>query len=114
MFFWLLKFSTERDVLIVCRQHNDKEWEFKEQHAKMRGNIAGGEKILSPPWFQHCGNSAPAVPTPPCTDAAALRRPASAAAWRASLILAEQPTAGDRLRCVTLLLGAGRRYSALR
>jgi len=30
-------------------------------------NIAGGEKILSPPWFQHCGGErpvAPAVPTP--------------------------------------------------
>ena len=41
---------TECDVLIVCthcRQHNDKEWKFKEQHAKMWENIAGGEKILS-------------------------------------------------------------------
>jgi len=24
---------TECDVLIVCRQHNDKEWKFKEQHS---------------------------------------------------------------------------------
>ena len=32
---------TECDVLIVCRQHNDKEWKFKEQHAKMWENIAG-------------------------------------------------------------------------
>jgi len=33
---------TECDVLIVCRHHNDKEWKFKEQHAKMWENIAGG------------------------------------------------------------------------
>jgi len=32
------------------RQHNDKEWKFKEQHAKMWENIAGA--------------SAPVVPTP--------------------------------------------------
>jgi len=47
-------------------------------------------------------------------DAAALRRPASAATWRASLILAEQLTAGDRLRCVTLLLGAIRHCGSRR
>ena len=35
---------TECDVLIVCRQHNDKEWQFKEQHAKMRENIAGAKR----------------------------------------------------------------------
>ena len=59
---------TECDVLIVCRQHNDKEWKFKEQHAKMWENIALVDKILSPPWFQHCGGELPrrphAVPTP--------------------------------------------------
>jgi len=32
---------TQCDVLIVCRQHNDKEWKLKEQHAKMWENIAG-------------------------------------------------------------------------
>ena len=26
------------------------------------GKYYGGERILSPPWFQHCGG--PAVPTP--------------------------------------------------
>ena len=53
---------TECDVLIVCRQHIDKERKFKEQHAKMSGNIAGGEKILSPPWFQHYGGERPRRP----------------------------------------------------
>jgi len=47
---------TESDVLLVCRQHNDKEWKFKEQHAKKCG------KILSPPWFQHCGGERPRRP----------------------------------------------------
>jgi len=58
--------STECDVLIVCRKHNDKEWKFKEQHAKMWENIAGRNDTLAP-WFQHCGAIAPvapAVPTP--------------------------------------------------
>ena len=39
---------TECDVLIVCRQHNDKEWKFKEQHAKMWENIAGAKGTLAP------------------------------------------------------------------
>jgi len=39
-----------------CRQHNDKEWKFKEQHAKM------WENMLSPPWFQHCGGERPRHP----------------------------------------------------
>ena len=50
---------TECDVLIVCRQHNDREWKFKEQYAEMWENIAGGDKILTPPWFQHCGGERP-------------------------------------------------------
>ena len=64
---------TECDVLIVCRQHNDKEWKFKEQHAKVWENIAGGEKILSPPWFQHCGGKRPHRPRR--SDASAKRPP---------------------------------------
>ena len=39
---------TECDVLTVCRQHNDKEWKFKEQHAKMWENIAGAKDTLAP------------------------------------------------------------------
>jgi len=50
---------TDCDVLIVCRRHNDKEWKFKKQHAKMWGEILRGDKILSPPWFQHCGGERP-------------------------------------------------------
>ena len=51
---------TECDVSIVCiRQHNDREWRFKKQHAKMWGKYCGGEKILSPPWFQHCRGERP-------------------------------------------------------
>ena len=55
---------TEYDVLIVCRQHNDKEWKFKEQHAKMWENIAGAKRYsrplgYSPSWFQHCGCERP-------------------------------------------------------
>jgi len=46
----------------VRRQQNDKEWKLKEQHAKMWENIAGGEKKLSPPWFQHCGGERPRRP----------------------------------------------------
>ena len=42
------------------------------------GKYCGGEKILSPPWFQHCGASSrvgPAVPTPlPYTVSSSLRR----------------------------------------
>jgi len=37
----------------VRRQQNDKEWKFKEQHAKMWENIAGASAPV-----------APAVPTP--------------------------------------------------
>jgi len=43
------------------------DWKFKEQHAKNPGKYCGGKKILSPPWFQHCGGKrpvAPAIPTP--------------------------------------------------
>ena len=40
--------STECDVLIVCRKHNDKEWKFKEQHAKMWENIAGAKRYSRP------------------------------------------------------------------
>ena len=57
--------STGCHVLTVCRRHNDKEWKFKEQHAKMWGNIAGAKRCSRPPWFQHRGGrAAPAVPTP--------------------------------------------------
>ena len=54
---------TESDVLLVCRHHNDKEWKFKEQHAKNVGkysrprgfNIAGRAPPSPPPfrrlWF---------------------------------------------------------------
>ena len=39
---------TECDVLIVCRQHNDKEWKFKKQHAKMRKILWGRKDTLAP------------------------------------------------------------------
>ena len=55
---------TECDVLTVCRQHNDKEWKFKEQHAKMWENIAGAKRYSRPRGFNIAGASAPAVPTP--------------------------------------------------
>jgi len=48
---------TECDVLIVCRQHNDKEWKFKEQHAKMWENIAGA-RHSRPRGFNIAGVSA--------------------------------------------------------
>ena len=38
---------TECDVLIACGQHNDKEWKFKEQRAKMWENIAGRRDTLA-------------------------------------------------------------------
>ena len=64
---------TERDVLIVCRQHNDRERKFKEQHAKMWENIAGAKRYSRPRGFNIAGASAPvapAVPTPlSCTTA---------------------------------------------
>jgi len=58
---------TECDVLIVRRQHNDKEWKFKEQHAKMWGNIAETKRYSRSRGFNIAGASAPvasAVPTP--------------------------------------------------
>ena len=54
---------TEFDVLIVCRQHNDKEWKFKEQHAKMWENTVGAKSYSSPRGFNIAGASASAVPT---------------------------------------------------
>ena len=39
---------TECVVLIVCRQHYDKEWKFKEQHAQMWENIAGAKRYSRP------------------------------------------------------------------
>jgi len=61
--FCLIKCS----VLIVCRQHNNKEWKFKEQHAKMWENIAGAKRYYRRRGFNIAGASAPvapAVPTP--------------------------------------------------
>ena len=58
---------TECDVLIVCRQHNDKEWKFKEQRAKMWENIAGPIRYSRRRGVNIAGASAPvapAVPTP--------------------------------------------------
>ena len=55
---------TECDVLIVCRQHNDKEWKFKEQHAKMWENTVGAKSYSRPRGFNIAGASDPAVPTP--------------------------------------------------
>ena len=59
---------TECDVLIVCRQHNDKKWKFKDQRAKMWENIAGAKRYSRPRGFNiAAGASAPvatAVPTP--------------------------------------------------
>jgi len=58
--------TTECDVLIVRRQHNDGEWKFKERHAKMWENIAGAKRYSRPRGFNNAGASAavaPAVPT---------------------------------------------------
>jgi len=40
--------ATGCDVLIVRRQHNDGEWKFKEQRAKMWENIAGAKRYSRP------------------------------------------------------------------
>jgi len=56
--------QTECDVLIVCRQHNDKEWKLKEQHAKMWENTVGAKSYSRPRGFNIAGASDPAVPTP--------------------------------------------------
>ena len=50
---------TECDVLVVCRQHNDQKWKFKEQHAKMWENIAGAKRYSRPRGFNIAGASAP-------------------------------------------------------
>ena len=73
---------TECNVLIVCRQHNDKEWKFKEQHAKIWENSEGGEKILSPPWFQHRRGECPLRP----------RHSDVSASWSAQPFLQSSPT----------------------
>ena len=54
---------TECDVLIACRQHDDKEWKFKEQHAKMWENIAGRKDTLAPVVSTLLGR-APPSPSP--------------------------------------------------
>jgi len=55
---------TECDVLIVCRRHNDKEWKFKKQHAKMWEKYCGAIRYSRPRGFNIAGASAPVVPTP--------------------------------------------------
>jgi len=69
--FCLLKFSVAVCILLVkkleTRQHNDKDWKFKEQHAKMWENIAGAIRYSRPSGFNIAGAGAPvapAVPTP--------------------------------------------------
>jgi len=47
------------DVLIVCRQYNDREWKLKEQRAKMWENIAGAKRYSRPRGFNIAGVSAP-------------------------------------------------------
>jgi len=54
---------TECEVLIVCRQHNDKEWKFKEQHAKMWQKILRGQKDTLTPVVSTLRGRAP--PSPP-------------------------------------------------
>jgi len=48
-----------------CRQHNDKEWKFKEQRAKMWENIAGAKRCSRPRGFNITGASAPVAPALP-------------------------------------------------
>jgi len=73
--FCLLKFSVAMCILLVkkqesmlfCVHYNDKEWKFKEQHAKMWENIARAKRYSRPRSFNIAGASAPvapAVPTP--------------------------------------------------
>jgi len=71
--------SERRDVLIVRRQHNDRGWKFKEQHAKMWENIAGAKRYSRPRGFNIAGASAAAVPTPRGAGASA-----GSARWRGS------------------------------
>ena len=62
---------TECDVLIVCRQHNNKERKFKEQYAKMWENIVGRKDIFAPVVSILRGRGPrrpPPVPTPLNTD----------------------------------------------
>ena len=59
---WLPVVPTECDVLIVCRQHNDKEWKFKEQHAKMWENIVEAKRYSCPRGFNIAGASTPVAP----------------------------------------------------
>ena len=63
--------SERRDVLIVRRQHNDRGWKFKEQHAKMWENIAGAKRYSRSRGFYIAGASAAAVPTPRGAEARA-------------------------------------------
>jgi len=42
----------------MYRQHNDKEWKFKEQHAKMWKNIAGVKRYSRRRGFNIAGASA--------------------------------------------------------
>ena len=53
---------TECNVLIVCRQHNDKEWKFNEQRAKMWENIARAIRYSRPRGFNTASLSPPPFP----------------------------------------------------
>ena len=49
-------------LLIVCRQHNDEEWKFNEQRAKMRESIAAAKRNSRPRGFNIAGRAPPSPP----------------------------------------------------
>ena len=73
---------TACDVLIVCRQHNDKEWKFTEQHAKMWENIAGAKRYSRPRGFNIAG-AIERPRRPRRSDASAVADRKVRARWRA-------------------------------
>ena len=50
------------ESMLFWVQHNDKEWKFKEQHAKMWENIAGAKRYSRPVVSTLRGR---ALPSPP-------------------------------------------------
>jgi len=54
---------SECNVLTVCRQHNDKEWKFKEQHAKI-WEIVWGRKNTFAPMVSTLQGRVPPSPPP--------------------------------------------------
>jgi len=101
-------------------QHNDKEWKFKEQHAKMWENIAGRKDTLAPVVSTLRGR-APPSPSPfrhlwCIIDAACIVYGAGSLYWsgvRPSVCLSRRSTVTGGAAVLLLSAGAYNRYRTI-